>query len=125
MSLNQTSQIISVSWLNDPAHAKTRQRMEDFLKGAVYCWCKNNPDRWFALRDLMGGDNFYWNDTPLMPLYEKHINDGFPNTEAIKRAAQDCGKLLKIVIKAAQRRFDTKVEAQVRQYLWTHQEDNL
>ena len=25
-----------------------------FLQGAVYCWCKNRPQEWFALRDLMG-----------------------------------------------------------------------
>jgi hypothetical protein len=33
------------------------QRMMDFLQGAVYCWCKNRENEWFAARDLLGGDS--------------------------------------------------------------------
>ncbi|GAB1473161.1 hypothetical protein MASR2M69_06020 [Bacteroidota bacterium] len=32
-----------------------RQRILDFLQGAVYSWCKNRKDEWFAARDLLGG----------------------------------------------------------------------
>ena len=39
--------------------------MRAFLQGAVYCWCKNRKDEWFAARDLLGGDNYYWQGTPL------------------------------------------------------------
>lgn len=34
--------------------------MKAFLQGAVYCWCKNRKEEWFAARDLLGGDNYYW-----------------------------------------------------------------
>ena len=30
--------------------------MRAFLQGAVYCWCKNRTDEWFAARDLLGGE---------------------------------------------------------------------
>ena len=33
--------------------------MRAFLQGAVYCWCRNRKDEWFAARDLLGGDNYY------------------------------------------------------------------
>ena len=38
--------------------------MKAFLQGAVYCWYKNRKDEWFAARDLLGGDNYYWQGTP-------------------------------------------------------------
>ena len=49
--------------------------MRAFLQGAVYCWCKNRKDEWFAARDLLGGDNYYWQSSPLMPLYDYYLND--------------------------------------------------
>ena len=39
-----------------------------FLQGAVYCWVKNRSGQPFALRDLMGGENFEWMGTPLYAL---------------------------------------------------------
>ena len=44
----------------------TKQRISDFCS-----WCKNRKGEWFSLRDLMGGDNFYWNGTPLLDMYLK------------------------------------------------------
>ena len=32
----------------------SQQRLEDFLQGAVYSWCKNNKNKWFALRNING-----------------------------------------------------------------------
>lgn len=87
---------------------KQKQGIIDFLQGAVYCWCKNRPDEWFSMRDLMGGDNFYWEGTPLMSLYEKHISKGKNNPEAIDRAGKDSGWLLKRVISDDKRGFKTK-----------------
>ena len=49
-----------------------RDRILDFLQGGVYCWCKNRPTEWFSLRDLMGGENFFWQGTPLIALWIKH-----------------------------------------------------
>ena len=51
-----------------------KQRIIDFLQGAVYCWCKNRKDEWFTTRDLLGGDNYFWQGTPLFFLYKKTEN---------------------------------------------------
>ena len=45
-----------------------------FLQGAVYSWVKNRLGEQFAARDLVGGENFEWEGTPLFPLYQKHID---------------------------------------------------
>ena len=49
--------------------------MRAFLQEAVYCWCKNRKDEWLAVRDLLGGDNHYWQGIPLIPLYDYYLND--------------------------------------------------
>jgi hypothetical protein len=85
-----------------------------FLQGAVYCWCKNRPNEWFSLRDLMGGENFHWQGTPLMPLYEKH--EGVE--DAVARAGKDCGWMLKRVINDDSRIFETQKSEMIRQYRW-------
>ncbi|MDR1120624.1 MAG: hypothetical protein LBM08_06865 [Dysgonamonadaceae bacterium] len=86
-----------------------KQRIMDFLQGAVYCWCKNRKDEWFAARDLLGGDNTDWEDTPMSALYEK-LKDK-------EQAGIDAGWLLKRVIDNDKRSFETKEEF-VRQYRW-------
>ncbi|MGA1939213.1 hypothetical protein [Arcobacter sp. YIC-310] len=91
-----------------------KQRIEDFLQGAVYCWCKNNKDKWFALRDLMGGENFDWRGTPLFNIYKKNED----KDNAISLTGKDMGWLLKKVIKNDQRYFDTKKEEMTRKYKW-------
>lgn len=48
--------------------------------------CKNRKNGWFSLRDLIGGDNFYWNGTPLLELYLKHENFGKNSKTSIKDA---------------------------------------
>ena len=53
--------------------------MRAFLQGAVYCWCKNRKDDWFAARDLLGGNNYYWQGTPLIPLYDYYLNGNEEN----------------------------------------------
>lgn len=93
------------------------ERAMDFFQGAVYCWCKNRPDEWFALRNLMGGENTYWLDTPLAIIYRKyaHLSD----SEAFEAAAKDAGWILKRVISSDKRLFDTEVRELVRHYRWT------
>ena len=93
-----------------------RQAAIDFLQGAVYCWCKNRPDEWFALRDLMGGDNTYWSGTPLISIYDKHSN--LTDEQAFEAAAKDAGWLLKHVTVKDSRIFDTMKAGLVRQYKW-------
>ena len=78
------------------------------MKGAVYSWCKNRKGEWFSLRDLMGGDNFYWNGTPLLDLYLKHKNLGKNSETSIKDAGKDAGWILKKVLKKDDRKFETK-----------------
>ncbi len=90
----------------------------NFLQGAVYCWCKNRPDEWFGLRDLMGGENYYWQGTPLFVLFEKQTKKGKAGDKAVSAAARDGGWLLKKVIHSDIREFDTKIEELIRKYRW-------
>ena len=64
-----------------------KQGIRDFLQGAVYSWCKNRKDEWFAARDLLCGDNYYWQGTSMIALYEK--------SEDVEQAGKDAGWLLK------------------------------
>ena len=86
----------------------------NFLQGAVYCWCKNRKDEWFSLRDLMGGENYYWNDTPMIKLWEKHHNLG--KDDPVIEAGKDGGWILKKVIANDKRKFETKEEDMIRKY---------
>lgn len=111
MSLTKDSKLRTVSGITKAQAI----RISDFLQGAVYCWCKNRKDEWFSLRELMGGDNYYWQGTPLIPLYEKHKDHA---QDPVAEAGKDAGWLLKAVIKKDKRHFDTKKEAKIRQYRW-------
>lgn len=110
--LTQQSEIREVHGISE----EQKQRISDFLQGAIYCWCKNRKDEWFAARDFLGGDNYYWQNTPMFALYEK--------SENIEQAAKDAGWLLKKVIADDKRSFETKKEGLVRQYRWNGDEDN-
>ncbi len=100
-----------------------RQRILDFLQGAVYCWCKNRSDDWFSARDLLGGENYHWAGTPLLPLYLKHEDKGKDWEQAVKDAGKDAGWLLKSVIANDKRTFETKKEELIRKYRWVGGED--
>ena len=118
MGLIQKSELRNVVGIKD----QNKQRIIDFLQGAVYCWCKNRTQEWFSMRDLMGGENFNWEGTPLMSLYEKHIAKGKNNPDAIDGAGKDSGWLLKKVIIEDKREFETKKEGLTRKYRWTDKE---
>lgn len=93
--------------------------IEFFLQGAVYCWCKNRPDEWFGLRDLMGGENFNWEGTPLYALWEHYNENG--TEDPVLQAGVSGGHILKKVIKSDDRDFYTKKEENypnVRLYKW-------
>lgn len=90
--------------------------IEYFLQGAIYCWCKNRKNEWFSLRNLMGGDNYYWQGTPLIALYEKHEDLG--KDDPVGDAGKDGGWILKKVIKDDDRKFETKTEEMIRKYRW-------
>lgn len=96
--------------------------MCSFLQGAVYCWCKNRKNEWFAARDLIGGDNYFWQGTPLMRLYEYYLNDSRGNGEyAVEEAGKAAGRLLKKVLFEDRRVFDTQ-DGYTRIYRWTGEE---
>ena len=64
----------------------------------------------------MGGDNYFWNDTPMIKLWEKHSNIG--KTNPVSEAGKDGGWILKKVIKKDKRKFETKKEELIRKYRW-------
>ncbi|PSV09221.1 hypothetical protein [Photobacterium leiognathi] len=94
--------------------------IKSFLQGAVYCWCKNRPSEWFSLSDLMGGENYYWQGTPLIRLYEKHVKNESDNP--VNQAGIDAGWLLKSVIANDPRQFETTKEYRKRIYKWCGEE---
>ena len=95
----------------------TMQRIKDFLQGAVYCWCKNRPNEWFAASDLVGGENADWSNLPLNGLYQKHIDQGESEEHAFDQAGIELGHILKSVLADDKRTFETKREY-VRKYRW-------
>jgi hypothetical protein len=103
-----------------------------YLQGAVYCWCKNQPDttmpvpnqpnhfmsKWFNIPALFGGTNFDWAGTPLYELYDYWDKQGaqYP----IQKAGFDLGNLLKELLLSDHRTFNTKKTGQnAREYQWT------
>ena len=101
-----------------------RRDMMHFLQGAVYCWCKNRKGEPFAARDLLGGDNYYWQDTPMITLYEYYRdgNDG-NNDYAVEEAGKAAGRLLYQLLYDDKREFETWVDY-TRLYKWTGEKDN-
>lgn len=95
-----------------------KKRIRDFIQGAVYCCCKNRSNEWFSMRDLMGGENGNWEETPMDALYQRHARAGLTSDEAVDRAGKDSGWLLKSVIAQDRREFETKEEERIRKYRW-------
>lgn len=98
--------------------------MKTFLQGAVYCWCKNRKNEWFAARDLLGGDNYDWQGTPLYSLYTYYLGGNIDNhVYAVTDAGKAAGRLLKEVLINDRRTFDTE-DGYTRMYRWTGEEEN-
>lgn len=93
-------------------------KIKCFLQGAVYCWIKNRKNEFFCARDLVGGDNYDWNGTPLIALYTKHKNLNKSEKDAIDDAGKDVGWILKLVLKDDKRRFEDKKIDIVKGYKW-------
>jgi hypothetical protein len=112
MALVPPSQVRNVTGLTDPQ----KETICDFLQGAAYCWCKNRPkEDWFSLRSLMGGENYFWSGTPMLPLWEKHNG---VSSDPVKAAGKDGGWLLKKVLADDVRTFETREGAFIREYRW-------
>lgn len=120
--------LISTDNLPTPraVHGITAQQRSDimhFLQGSVYCWCKNRKGESFAARDLLGGDNYYWQDTPMITLYEYYRDGNDDNNEyAVKEAGKAAGRLLYQLLYDDKREFETW-SGYTRMYRWT-EEDN-
>lgn len=121
MALTTDSEVREVYGISE----EQKLKIIDFLQGAVYCWCKNRPDEWFSMRDLMGGENYYWQGTPLYDLYNKHEKKYKDDWRAsVEAAGKDSGWLLKKVIKQDKRKFETKKEELIRKYRWIKEDEN-
>ena len=117
-----------------PMEAQISQQQEmdicNFLKGCVFCWCKNKIDssgnhEWFSLPAFMGKENYYWNDTPLIELWKYYSNQGLSDDEAVEKAKFDAGWLLKKVVLNARRSFHTRKQgANAREYQWDGNTNN-
>lgn len=93
-------------------------RIKCFLQGSVYCWVKNRKDEGFAARDLVGGENDDWNGTPLLPLYQKHIEAGKSHDDAVIEAGKDLGWILKLVLDEDKRNFESYDAGMAKGYRW-------
>lgn len=114
MSLVPTSQLRKVQGITQ----EQASLIKAFLQGAAYSWAKNRKGEQFAARDLVGGDNFEWEGTPLIVLYEKHVALGKDNESAITDAAKDLGWLLKSVLDTDKRHFTIGRSGLTAGYKW-------
>lgn len=86
-----------------------KDRIICFMQGAIYSWVKNRKGEWFAIRDLVGGDNYYWEGTPLENLWLKQTEIlGITGEKAIEGAAKDLGWITKKLLHDDKRTFETK-----------------
>ena len=114
MALQPESELRDVYGIRDA----DKDLIKAFMQGAVYCWIKNRMGEPFAVRDLMGGENFEWAGTPPSVLYQKHINAGKDNESAIECAAKDLGWLMKTVLSDDKRTFEAGKAGLVANYRW-------
>ena len=118
MALNPPSELRTVTGITE----HEQELIEAYMQGAIYSWVKNRRDESFAVRDLVGGENFDWDGTPLIVLYEKHINEGKSNTSAIESAAKDLGWIVKSVLNGDKRTFIASKAGLVNHYRWVGNE---
>ena len=114
MALVPASELRDVYGIDD----SQKESIKTFMQGAVYCWVKNRKNEPFAVRDLMGGENFEWAGTPLYTLYQNHIDQGKDNDSAIESAAKDLGWLMKTVLAEDKRTFEAGKAGLVSSYRW-------
>ena len=86
-----------------------------FMQGAIYSWVKNNGNSPFAVRDLVGGENTYWEGTPLISLFKKHEAIGKNNDDANEDAGKDIGWIVKSLLDEDKREFE-RIEGYVNSY---------
>jgi hypothetical protein len=118
VALNQPSEVRDVYGITN----EEKLLIKAYLQGSVYSWVKNRKGEWFAARDLVGGENFEWQGTPLIVLYEKHVNKGKNSDEARGDAAKDLGWLLKAMLNDDKRHFEVGKSGLTAAYRWVGNE---
>lgn len=118
MAFTEQSELREVHGISDIE----KYLIKAFMQGAVYSWVKNRKDEPFAVRDLVGGENTDWSDTPLQVLYDKHTNAGKDADSASEDAAKDLGWLVKRVLFDDKRTFQTGKAGLVNSYCWVGNE---
>jgi hypothetical protein len=93
-----------------------------YMQGAIYSWVKNRKGESFAVRDLVGGENYNWEGTPLFVLWEKQIKLGKKGDDATTDAAKDLGWLTKTVLAEDKRTFMVEKAGMVNSYRWMENE---
>lgn len=91
-----------------------------YLQGAVYCWCNSNQkNEVFYARNFLGGENYFWEDTPAESLYRHYMDISDQDHDyAFTEAAKAAGRLLKMVLDEDKRIFEVH-EGFVKGYRWT------
>lgn len=88
-----------------------------YILGAVHGYTASDEESCFSVRNLFGGKNKDWGDTPLQAIYNFYRNtEKLGHEEAAKRAAQDVGKLLKQVLNEDKYDYIEQSEANPHQY---------
>ncbi len=118
MTLEPDSEVREVHGIG----TRDRDLIKTFLQGAVYSWVKNRSGEQFAARDLVGGENFEWDGTPLFVLYRKHMDLGKSHESAIEDAGKDLGWLLKAVLSEDKRTFEVGRSGLTAGYRWVGNE---
>lgn len=118
MPLVPTSEIRQVTGITPQQEAL----INAYLLGCVYTWSKNRPNEFFAARDLVGGENFDWDGTPIYDLYQKHIDLEKENEAAITAAAIDLGWMLKAVLQGDKRHYEAGRSGLTAAYRWVGNE---
>lgn len=115
MSFTKPTLVRNVRGISD----KDKTEIQNYLQGAVYSWIKNRKNEYCAARDLVGGENFDWDGTPLIKLYLKHAAKG---SGAVKAAGKDLGWILKGVLANDKRTFEIGRKGLSNAYRWVGNE---
>lgn len=110
----EEDKIEGVTWLDK----EEKLKIENFLLGAVYCWCNNQGEKWFSARDFLSKENSSWIGTPLIVLNEKHKKDGKEEKYCKEEAGKEAGRLLKETLYYNTRHFETRTGDNIREYRW-------
>ena len=97
------------------------REIETYLNGAVYANIRNHRgDGYkFTFRDLFGGPNWEWSDTPLSPIWELCLADKNGDEDAAyKFSARVAGFILKNVLIKDRRTFKQDSGYATQSYSW-------